>query len=245
MDYVTIKGTKVYSAILYASTDKKDWQKKTSLKERSKALGQLTKELLDLWEPGKNQDNLYIIAAPEYYFAAQSDKTHFLSVDERIYVMGELSTLSKELPKNVALIPGTIGLPFKLAGVEPIYDERSPCIAARAATSLHDPERSARCLCPVRERSGESAGSPAVPAADPALAGQRRPYIARPPRSPDLFAGPPAAGQFGRGSLPGSRGGAFRPAPAAGGNIRFPSFTGGHRALDQGELRGPWASPGA
>jgi hypothetical protein len=104
-EIVPEKAGAVFMFTIVAPTHDPGWQFSTTPLQR---LNGIT-EAVEISLKNYNKSNLYVLTAPEYFFAAQNKDSHFMSKEECNQVLSGLKNIAANLPPNYVLMPGTIG----------------------------------------------------------------------------------------------------------------------------------------
>lgn len=110
----TEQKSEIEAFTISAPTHDKTWQSTISFESRLECIH----EALDIIDSGYDPSRLYILSAPEYFFAAQSKDSHFMSKEEFNQISAGLQSIASSLPSNIVMVPGTIGYSETISGKE-------------------------------------------------------------------------------------------------------------------------------
>lgn len=110
----TEQKTDIEAFTISAPTHDKTWQATADFEGRLACIN----EALAIIESGYDPSRLYILSAPEYFFAAQSKDSHFMTKEEFNIVSAGLQGIASSLPANIVMVPGTIGYSEAISGKE-------------------------------------------------------------------------------------------------------------------------------
>jgi hypothetical protein len=122
----------VKMAVLQVPTHDKGWQAATSLVNRLGILETAVKAALEVWAE-ESPGTLCVLTAPEYFFALQSDQSHFMAERDHGRLLAEVDRIASRLPANVLFIPGTIGWSQRVGDLAPPQDSKSESPSASEA----------------------------------------------------------------------------------------------------------------
>lgn len=97
--------SEVHTFTISAPTHDRNWQLSTGYDARINCITEALDIILTTYDPSR----LYILTAPEYFFAAQKTDSHFMDKDEFDCISGRLQSIASGLPSNLLMVPGTIG----------------------------------------------------------------------------------------------------------------------------------------
>ncbi|VVU99202.1 hypothetical protein FVB9532_00454 [Mesonia oceanica] len=104
-DITNNEMSEIRAFTISAPTHDKGWQSKTQYNNRINCIREALKIIYSVYDASK----LYILTAPEYFFAAPSKDSHFMDKKEFDYISSQLQSIASSLPPNLVMVPGTIG----------------------------------------------------------------------------------------------------------------------------------------
>lgn len=132
----------VRMAVLQVPTHDKRWQRETSLGDRLALLKLAVEAATKAW--AEEPQSLCVLTAPEYFFALQSDQSHFMDEREHERLLAAVGEIAAGLPDNVLFVPGTIGWSQRVGDLadredsKEAQDSSSSSSASPAAAKLRE-----------------------------------------------------------------------------------------------------------